>query len=190
MSFRMNSEILIREIRVNPIFFLKRHNSFIMKKIILYISITLAAGLLLTNIYTSIVDARIWGAEFPKSIQAARSYYHYISPGAFFGLFSPANLLFGLLSVIFYWNSQGKVRTFLIIALLLYAVNEAFTFAYFYPRNMIMFGSNIKENLEDIKTAWEQWNQMNWIRSIILLTGLIFSFKGLDVYYKIPDQSK
>lgn len=161
-----------------------------MKKVLLFISITLAAGLLLTNIYTSLVDARIWGADIPKSMQTARSYYHFVTPGAFYGLFSPANLLFGLLSVIFFWNSPGKVRTFLIIAFLLYAVNEAFTFAYFYPRNMIMFGTNINENLENIKSAWEQWNQMNWVRSIILLAGLIFSFKGLNAFYSIPDKSK
>lgn len=154
-----------------------------MKKIILYISITLSAGLLLTNVYSSLVDSRIWGAEIPKSMQAARNYYHYVNPGAFFGLISPANLVFGLISVILLWNSPGKVRTFLITAFLLYAANEIFTFAYFYPRNFIIFGSSLTENLENIRDAWMQWNQMNWVRSLILLAGLFFSFMGLDAYY-------
>jgi hypothetical protein len=154
-----------------------------MKIIILYISITFAAGLLLTNVYSSLVDARIWGAEIPKSIQAARAYFHYANPGAFFGLISPANLVFGLMSVILFWNSTGKVRTFLITAFLLYAANEAFTFAFFYPRNFIIFGSSLTENLENIRDAWMQWNQMNWVRSLILLAGLIFSYMGLDAFY-------
>lgn len=154
-----------------------------MKKIILYISVTLAAGLLLTNIYSSFVDGKIWGADIPKSIQAARAYYFYVNPGAFFGLFSPANLLFGLLAVLFFWNSPGNVRKFLLIAFIFYAANEALTFAYFYPRNAVIFGTSLAENLENIRTAVIQWEQMNWLRSAILFVGLIFSYLGLNEYY-------
>jgi hypothetical protein len=58
-------------------------------------------------------------------------------------------------------------------------VGDIFTFAYFYPRNDIMFKSDISGNLQNIKTAWQQWVPMNWLRSFIIFVGLICSFISL-----------
>jgi hypothetical protein len=57
---------------------------------------------------------------------------------------------------------------------------DVFTFAYFYPRNDIMFKSDVSTNLEAIETAWKQWVRMNWLRSFIILAGLMCSFIALD----------
>ena len=155
-----------------------------MKKIILFLSITIAAGLLLTNIYNSIVDAVSWSSDFPRSIQSARNYFHAVNPGVFFRIFSPANLIISIFSIIIFFKNPGKTRVFLLAAFLFYLAAEVMTFAYFYPRNAIIFMGNLNENADSIKDALRQWDQMNWVRSFVLLIGLMFSFKALDSFYK------
>ena len=155
-----------------------------MKKIILFLSITLAAGVLLTNIYTSLIDATSWGSDIPNSIQTARDYFRTVNPGNFFRIFSPANQILALLTLILFWKKSKSARLYFAIALVLSVVGDIFTFAYFYPRNLIMFENPIAENIEQIKAAWTQWNQMNWVRSLVGAIELFFSFKGLDAIYK------
>ena len=45
-----------------------------MKKIFVFTSVIVAGGLLFTNLYTSLIDARSWGSDIPNSIAAAREY--------------------------------------------------------------------------------------------------------------------
>jgi len=162
----------------------KKHDK--MKTIILYLSIVFASGVLFVNMYNSIVDTTAWGAHFPESIQTARDYYQSVNPGTFFRVFSPINQVLALLSLILFWKTSAAVRTFLLVAFVLYVLADVFTFAYFYPRNDIMFKSDISTNLQAIKTAWEQWVPMNWLRSLIIVPGLICSFIAL---HKISLQS-
>lgn len=150
-----------------------------MKIIVLYLSIVIASGVLFVNIYNSIVDATSWGAHFPDSIRIAREYFSKANPGLFFRVFSPANQILALLSLILFWKTSAPVRIYLLIAFILYVLGDVFTFAYFYPRNDIMFKSDISTHLEAIKTAWKQWVPMNWLRSLIVLVGLISSFCAL-----------
>ena len=159
---------------------MEKNNS--LKIIVLYISIVFASGVLFVNMYNSIVDTTAWGADIPQSIQTTRDYYQNVNPGTFFRIFSPINQALALLSLILFWRSSTSIRTFLIIAFLLYVLADVFTFAYFYPRNDILFKSDISSNLEAIKIAWKQWAPMNWLRSFIIFTGLICSFISL---YKI-----
>jgi len=149
------------------------------KIIVLYLSIVFASGVLFVNIYNSIVDTTAWGSNIPKSIQVTRDYYQSVNPGTFFRVFSPLNQILALLSLVIFWKSSGSIRTFLIVAFLLYLLADVFTFAYFYPRNDIMFKSDISTNLEAIKTAWKQWVPMNWLRSFIIFIGLVCSFISL-----------
>lgn len=150
-----------------------------MKTIVLYLSIVFASGVLFVNIYNSIVDTTAWGAHFPESIQTARNYYQNVNPGTFFRVFSPINQVLALLTLILFWKTSASVRSFLLIAFILYVLADVFTFAYFYPRNDIMFKSDISTHLDAIKTAWKQWVPMNWLRSFIVLLGLICSFIAL-----------
>ncbi|MCZ2459365.1 MAG: DUF1772 domain-containing protein [Chitinophagales bacterium] len=153
-----------------------------MKQLFLFASIALASGLLFTNIFNSMVDAKSWGADIPKSIETAREYFKTVNPANFFRIFSPINQVLGLLALILFWKASATVRIYLGIALVLYVLGDVFTFAYFYPRNDIMF----KEPLTDIDTvrkAWTGWNSMNWLRSFILFAGLLFSFMALHKIY-------
>jgi Domain of unknown function (DUF1772) len=156
-----------------------------MKILFLFASIAVASGLLLTNIYTSIVDAKSWGADIPQSIDTARQYYKLANPGDFFRIFSPANQLLGVLALIVYWKSSPGTRLYLGIALVMYLLGEALTFMYFYPRNAILFKTASLTDVETLKRVWSEWNTMNWVRSLVILIGLVFSFMSLHKIYSL-----
>ncbi|HWY36651.1 MAG TPA: DUF1772 domain-containing protein [Nitrosopumilaceae archaeon] len=157
-----------------------------MKIIVLYASATIAAGLVLVNIYNSLIDAKSWGSHIPESIATARVYFNMVNPGNFFRIFSPINQALGLLALIIFWNSSTSIRFYLVIALLLYISADALTFAYFYPRNEIMFKTAQLTDIELLKKIWAEWNGMNWVRTFIIIIGLIFSFLSLHKIYSLP----
>jgi len=157
-----------------------------MKTIILFASVTIAGGLLFVNLYTSLVDARSWGSNIPHSIEAAREYFKTVNPGNFFRIFSPVNQLLGLLTLILFWRSSPSIRLCLAIAFILYVLTDAFTFAYFYPRNDLMFKITPLTDVDLLRKTWAEWNSMNWVRTLILLAGISFSFLSLHKIYTLP----
>jgi hypothetical protein len=154
-----------------------------MKLLLLFASAALASGLLFTNIYTSLVDAKSWGADIPKSIETAREYFKTVNPGNFFRMISPPNQVVALVVLILFWKVSATVRIYLGMALILYVCVDVFTFAYFYPRNKIMFETTPIPDIQSLKNAWTDWNTMNWLRSLILFAGLVFSFLALRKTY-------
>jgi len=154
-----------------------------MKTVVLFASITLASGLMLTNIYNSIVDARSWGFDIPQSIETARQYFKSVNPGNFFRVFSPINQVLALIALILFWKWSPSIRIYLAVALLLYILADVFTFAYFYPRNNIMFSTARLNDIDTLKRAWQGWSIMNWLRSAMLFVGLVFSFLALHKIY-------
>ena len=157
-----------------------------MKIIILFLSISVASGMLLTNVYTSIVDAASWGSDIPRSIEAARQYFRHANPGNFFRIFSPVNQLLALVTLIVFWKSSPSIRLYLVIALVFYGLGELMTFSYFYPRNAILFNSAPLDDVSLLKKTWAEWNTMNWVRSLVLVIGLFFSFWALHNIYSLP----
>jgi hypothetical protein len=151
------------------------------QKIVLFLSITVASGILVTNIYTSIVDATSWGSSIPESLQAARTYFKVVNPGTFFRVASPLNQALALLALILFWKSVPSARMFLAIALGCHILTDVFTFAYFYPRNEIMFVNGTDPAV--MSKAWSQWNVMNWLRSLIIFAGICCSFISLNNVY-------
>jgi hypothetical protein len=154
-----------------------------MKTILLFASITIAAGLILVNTYTSLIDAKSWGSHIPESIATAREYFKIVNPGNFFRIFSPINQALGLLVLIIFWKTSSKIRLYLAVAFLMYILAEALTFKYFYPRNDIMFRTAQLTDVDLLKKTWSEWNTMNWIRTLILIIGLIFSLLSLNKFY-------
>jgi hypothetical protein len=157
----------------------------IMKTTLLFASIAIAAGLILANIYTSIVDVRSWGSNIPESIGTARNYFKVANPGDFFRIFSPINQVLALLALILFWKAGPSIRLTLGAALLLYVATDAFTFAYFYPRNEILFKTAELSNVDLIRKTWEEWRVMNWVRTGILVVGLVCSCASLHKWYTI-----
>jgi len=157
-----------------------------MKKIILFASVSLASGLLFTNLFTSVVDARSWGSDIPNSIGVARQYFRVVDPGVFFRLFSPINQALGLIVLVMFWKSSPTVRLGLFIALVCYVSAEAMTFGYFFPRNDIMFRDAALTDVDLLRKTWTEWNNMNWVRTGVLLVGVFFSVFSLHKAYAVP----
>lgn len=150
--------------------------------IFLFASVALASGLLFSNIYNSLVDAPSWGRAIPASIETARNYFALKNPGSFYRVFSPLSQVLALLVLILFWKTSPAVRLYLGTALLFYVLADVLTFAFFYPRNEILFKASVAD-VEHIRKAWREWSTMNWIRSLICLTGLVFSFLALHKIY-------
>ena len=150
-----------------------------LRTVIICLAATIAAGLLFTNIYTSVVDAPNWGHDIPASIEAARAYFSAANPGTFFRIFSPALQIVTLLALVLCWRVDKRVRYYLLAALVFAVATDAMTFAYFYPRNDIMFVNPVAGNVETIRSAWSKWSTMNWTRRAIVALGLIFDFAAL-----------
>ncbi|MEO7174951.1 MAG: anthrone oxygenase family protein [Saprospiraceae bacterium] len=151
-----------------------------MKRIILFDSIAVMAGLLFANIYNSLVDAENWCSKIPESIIDLRNYYAVSNPGNFYRLFSPLNQLLALASLVLFWRNGVKVRLFLALALAFALIGEAMTFGYFYPRNEILFAADISTSLDQVVESCHQWQSMNWVRSLVVLVALVFQFSALD----------
>jgi hypothetical protein len=150
-----------------------------MKKLILLIAITFASGLLFVNVYNSIVDACNWGHDIPNSLSAARNYMSVANPGTFFRVVSPASQVIALIALILCWRAGWTVRVLCAIALVLAVSCDLLTFAYFYPRNDIMFVQPINADTEFLKKTWSEWTFMNWPRSGILIVQVIIDYLAL-----------
>jgi Anthrone oxygenase len=154
-----------------------------MKKLILFLSIICASGLTMVTIYNSVVDAKSWGSDIPASIQTARDYFQHVDPRRFYEVAGPVNLVLIVLTLILFWKDSVSLRYFFAASFACYAAILILTLAYFVPRNLILFTWPIPDHLEQIRTASAQWTAMNWLRSLLGLAGVLFSFKGLDSYY-------
>src|SRR5258706_8565498 len=169
----------------------------LMRKTILILAAVFASGLLFVNVYTSVVDAQNWGHDIPNSLMAAREYFSVANPGTFFRVASPTSQVLALLALIICWNSPParggvapasgdevvggwpRVRIYCAAALVLAVSVDLFTFAYFYPRNDIMFVAPLTTDTEALKTAWSGWTTMNWPRSGILAAQVIIDHLAL-----------
>src|SRR5262245_58338833 len=153
-----------------------------MKRVAAFLSIAFMAALLGVNVYNSIVDARSWGGTIPESILAARIYFKAVNPGTFYRVASPLNQLFALVALLVCWTCGKRARLCFGLALLFAVLGEAMTFAFFFPRNEILF-FGAETNADVLARAWSQWSRMNWVRSLMLAFGLVCSMKGLDSVY-------
>lgn len=144
----------------------------IVRRIIVYTAILILAGVLGANVYNSVVDAQNWGAAIPESLDAAKTYFAHANPGTFYRMFSPTGQISALLALIAVWPAGKKVRIFAGAALLLAVSGDVLTFAYFYPRNAIMFGPE-QHSVAELREAWSGWNTINWARSAVCLVAVI-----------------
>ena len=147
-------------------------------------SIISASGLTMVSIYNTVIDAESWGSNIPTSIQTARDYFQHVDPRRFFTIAGSVNLILIVLTLILFWKDSVKIRVYFATSLVLYAAIVILTLVYFVRRDLILFTSSIPDHIEEIRMAAAQWSHMNWLRSLLGLVGVLFSFKGLDTYYK------
>lgn len=146
--------------------------------LLLILAATIASGLLFVNIYTSMVDAPNWARDVPASILAAREYFGVANPGTFFRIFSPVNQVLALAAAVAAWWAPRGTFTICFAALILSVLVDVFTFAYFYPRNDIMFVAPM-DDLDAIRTALSGWQNMNWLRSGMIVVIVFLDFLAL-----------
>ena len=140
------------------------------RQVVVWLAVIVIGGVLGANVYTSAVDARNWGSNIPTSLNAARAYFSVANPGSFFRIASPLAQVLSLLALMLCWNVPGA-RLFAAIALAANVTGDIMTFAYFYPRNDIMFVNPM--NAEAAAQAWRGWATMNHVRSALVLTALL-----------------
>jgi len=138
----------------------------------------------MVSIYNTIVDAESWGSNIPTSIQTARDYFQHVDARRFFTVAGPVNLILIVLTLILFWNDSVKIRVYFTTSLVLYAAIVILTLVYFVPRDLMLFTSSIPDHIQEIRAAAAQWSHMNWLRSLLGLVGVLFSFRGLDTHYK------
>lgn len=151
-----------------------------MKKIVLYATVAFSSGLFFTLVYNSIVNAANWESNIPQSIKATRDFFVIANPGTFFRLIDPATTLLTILTLILFWKRPSSIRLYLGIALVCYVSSMILTFTYFYPRNEIMFISKQVPDTATLKKAASEWGGMGWVRNLLSLAGLVYSFLALD----------
>lgn len=160
-----------------------------MKKVILLSSVAVASGVLFANIFNSMVIAVATDSDIPNSVLAAKAFFKTANPGNFFQIFSPASQFLTLLSLIFYWKSTKHMRLFLGIALICYIAGDIFAFTYFHPRTDMMMAHPTPDT-ETLRRLSSEWSRMNWVRSFVLLIGVVSSFGAVDKFYSLKRQSK
>jgi hypothetical protein len=143
---------------------------------VLWLAVIVIGGVLGANVYTSAVDARNWGSNIPTSLNAAREYFSVATPGSFFRIASPLAQALSLLAFILCWNVPGA-RLLAGIAVAAVGAGDIMTFAYFYPRNDIMFTNPMRA--EAAAQAWRGWAAMNHVRSAVVLTALLAELGAL-----------
>jgi hypothetical protein len=155
-----------------------------MALITLNLLVVLSSGLFFVNVYSSIVDARSWSSNIPDSVATARQYAKDFNAGTFFKLISPLSQILSVLALILFWK-YSPIRLYLALVLASSVFSEIFTVLYFYPRNDIIFRTGALSDTEMISKALKEWNTMNWLRSLCMLIGVVFSLFALRECYRI-----
>ena len=140
------------------------------RQMVLWLAVIVIGGVLGANVYSSTVDARNWGSNIPTSLNAARQYFSVANPGTFFRIASPLAQALSVLALILCWNVPGA-RLLAGIAVAANVTGDIMTFAYFYPRNDIMFINPM--DAAAAARAWRGWAAMNHMRSAVVLTALL-----------------
>jgi hypothetical protein len=151
------------------------------QRIFIFAAILLLASVLFPNVYNSIVDAQNWGSSIPQSIDAAKAYFAHYNPGHYYRTASPAAQIAALIVLIATWRLGRNARLLAGAALILAVCGDIMTFAYFYPRNAIMFGPD-QHSVEVLQDAWSGWNAMNWVRSSVCFVALICELSLLSLF--------
>lgn len=152
-----------------------------LQRLFIYIAIILLGGVLGANVYNSIVDAPNWGSAIPGSIETARNYFATADPGTFFRVISPAAQISALIALVMVWPAGWRVWAIACAALLFAISGDVLTYAYFYPRNAIMFTGEGR-SIEELRNAWLGWSTVNWLRSGICLLALVAELAAMSAF--------
>ena len=144
----------------------------------IYLAVVTLGCVLGANLYNSVVDAPNWGASIPASVVTTRQYFSVADPGSYFRVASPAAQVATLLALIACWRVGGRIRLLAAGALILSVAGDILTFAYFYPRNTLLFDPATSS--EVLARVWTEWSTMNHVRSAIVAAALLCALSTLS----------
>lgn len=133
----------------------------------LALAIVMAGVVLGANVYNSVVDAPNWGRDIPASLLTSKQYFSARNPGTFYRVASPLLQVTTLLAAILCWPIAGATRWLAVSALAIAVFGDVMTFAFFYPRNAVMFIHPV--DAAAMQRAWSEWSAMNHIRSLVVV---------------------
>ncbi|MBS1715797.1 MAG: DUF1772 domain-containing protein [Armatimonadetes bacterium] len=154
----------------------------LLRFLLLNLSVVFSAGLLFVNVYNSVVDAANWGSHLPNSVEAARAYFKAADPGTFFRIASPLSQVIALGALIACWNCGPTMRALCGLALTAAVASDVMTFAYFYPRNDVLFHRPLQGSMDAVRSAVTQWSAMNWVRSATVAVGVLMALASLTTF--------
>ena len=149
-----------------------------------------ASGILLGgSIYDSLVLAPNMNGHLPQSLEQGRQFMHAATPASFFRLISPLTQITLLLAVIFCWKVR-VARWWPVIGLLAALAGDGLTFAYFYPRNALLFGAPLAQPVEVLAAAAHEWAQMNWVRVALVTLAMVSALTALTKVAAAPESAR
>ena len=146
------------------------------RQVVVCLAVIVMGMVLGASTYNSVVDAPNWGRNIPQSLETAKLYFSVTNPGTFFRVASPIAQVLALLSLIACWKVP-VARACAAAALAGTLMADVMTFAYFYPRNAIMFGH--AATAEAAASAWREWSAMNHVRNAFELAALVAELMAL-----------
>jgi len=151
-------------------------------KIALWISIATWALWLGGLMYETAVIVPIWSASLPESVLKWSTSSQPVDPRDFFAPVAFGTVLFSAIAFALGWRTNR--RSWLALSAVCAVVALGATFAYFVPRNNILF-SNQASGLsgEDIAAAGQGWIVGNWFRLGIMAAGFCAALHALGLSY-------
>ena len=128
------------------------------------------------SLYQMIAEVPNWSTNPAEELQAYRQFFRLSHAGYFFQTLVPFTLLSLLAATALLWNQGRALRRPLLLLLAGLVVNEVFTFAYFMPRNLVLFlPSTASIDADTVNTMAREWKMANYPRLVVTL-GIIYTF--------------
>ena len=143
----------------------------ILRVLLLAAAAALSGMLLGGSLYDSLVLVPNINGNLPQSLEHGRLFMHAATPGSFFRVISPLTQVSLLLAGIFCWTVRSS-RWWILAGLLAAVMADVLTFAYFYPRNELMFQNPLGQPVELLARTAQEWGRMNLVRIALVAVAV------------------
>ena len=142
-----------------------------LRSLSLTIAIVLLGAVLGAGLYESSVMAPNYQANIPESLNHVKQFFSVANPGTYFRVVAPATQITLLVALILNWKVSAR-RWWLVAALLIAVGMDVVTFAYHYPRNVILFSDPMNTPIDVLTGAAREWMYGNLIRCVMVTVAL------------------
>lgn len=108
----------------------------------------------------------------PQSLEEARLFWSSVNLGIYRRIVAPLCQIPTLISLTLEWRSRNW-RPFILVAFVLIAVADAITFAFHYPRSVILITEPLVENHGILHQTVSEWALGKWVRTGLVIGALV-----------------